>query len=133
MSPQVVERLEQAGLVVRRVAGQTRQDTAIRVWEFSEAEFGWVLGHVNLARGDDPVDALPGAAHAARDYAPILLTVSRDELGEANREFLRTRVRQQGDILSDSTVIDVFGDSSAVSDAVVRDAELAAAQSPPPA
>ena len=133
VSPQVVARLEQAGLMVRRVAGQTRQDTAIRVWEFAEQEFGWLLGHINLARGDNPVDALAGAPHAARDYAPILLTVNRDELGEANREFLRTRVRQQGWAQSDSTVIDVFGDASAVSDAVVRDAELAAALSPPPA
>lgn len=134
VSEQVVQQLRQIGMTVRRVAGPNRQVTAIRVWEFAEQELGWILGHVNLARGDAPVDALAGGPHAGREKAPILLTVSRDELGEVNREFLRSRPRRQDLDRSnnDSSVIDVFGDASAVSDAVVRDAEMAAAQSPPP-
>lgn len=133
VSAQVVTDLEQAGLKVRRVAGQTRQETAIRVFEFAEQEFGWILGHVNLARGDNPVDALAGGPHAGSELSPILLTVGRDDLGETNREFLRTRTRRQNPDRSfiDPGVIDVLGDSSAVSDAVVRDAETAAAQAPP--
>ena len=135
VSERVVRQLRELGMSVRRVAGPTRQETAIRVFEFAEQKFGWVLGHVNIARGDAPVDALAGGPHAGRERAPILLTVSRDELGEVNREFLRSRPRRQ-DLdrsANDSTVIDVLGGDVAVSDIVVRDAELAAMQSPPPA
>ena len=131
VSERVVAQLEQLGVAVRRVAGLTRQETAIRVFELAEQEFGWELNHVNLARGDSPVDALAGGPHAGQELAPILLTVSRDELGEVNREFLRTRPRRPHPDVNNHSVIDVFGDSSAVSDAVVRDAEQAAAQAPP--
>ena len=133
VSDTVVQQLQQLGMQVRRVAGSTRQETAIAVWDFAEQELGWVLNHVNLARGDNPVDALAGGPHAGRERAPILLTVSRDELGEANREFLRTRARGANPDANNRSSIDVFGDGSAVSDAVVRDAELAASQAPPPA
>jgi hypothetical protein len=133
VSQQVVTQLEQLGMKVLRVAGRTRQETAVRVFEFAEKEFGWQLSHVNLARGDSPVDALAGGPHAGQERAPILLTVNRDELGEVSREFLRTRPRRQNPDPNNSSAIDVFGDASAVSDAVVRDAELAGSQSPPPA
>lgn len=133
VSEQVVAQLKQLGMQVRRVAGPTRQETAISVFDFAQQEFGWILEHVNLARGDNPVDALAGGPHAGSEHAPILLTVNRDELGEANREFLRTRERRQDPNRSDHPDIDVFGDDSAISDAVVRDAELAASQSPPSA
>lgn len=131
VSEQVVQQLKQIGMTVRRVAGRTRQETAIGVWDFAQQEFGWVLNHVNLARGDEPVDALAGGPHAGRERAPILLTVSRDELGEANREFLRTRPRGENPDANNPHDLDVLGDDSAISDAVVRDAEAAASQAPP--
>lgn len=119
VSPAVVRELEALGLRVRRVAGQSRQETAIRVFEFAEQEFGWTLRHVNLARGDDFADALAGGPHAGEERAPILLTTDVDDLSAATRDFLRSRA---GTVAS----IDVLGDRTAVSDAVVQQAQTAA-------
>ena len=119
VSDNVVREIEALGITVRRVAGSNRQETAIKVFEFAEAEFAWKVDHVNLARGDGFADAIAGGPHAGEDMAPVLLTVGVNDLGSVNREFLRRR---------SSTVasIDVFGDSTAVSDAVVADAKNAA-------
>ena len=119
VSAAVAQELRDLGYAVRRIAGATRQETAVRLFEFAEAEFGWVLDHVNLARGDGFADAVAGGPHAGREKAPILLTASAADLGEVTRSFLRSRARTVASL-------DVFGDASVVSDAVVEDARRAA-------
>ena len=74
---------------------------------------------MNLARGDGFADALAGGPHGGEERAPILLTASVDDLTTATRDFLRSRA---GTISS----IDVLGDTTAVSDAVVEQARTAA-------
>lgn len=119
VSAAVAQQLRDLGYAVRRVAGANRQETAVRLLEFAEAEFGWTLDHVNLARGDGFADAIAGGPHGGREEAPILLTVSVDNLGDATRSFLRSRAKTVASI-------DVFGDASVVSDEVVADARRAA-------
>lgn len=121
VSSQVVRDIERLGLGinVRRIAGQNRQETAVKVFEYAEQALGWTPEHVNLARGDGFADALAGAPHAAVERSPVLLTARVDELGSVTREFLRSR---SGTVSS----IDVFGGPGAVSDAVVADARAAA-------
>jgi D-alanyl-D-alanine carboxypeptidase len=122
VSDGVVADLEDMGMTVRRIAGASRQDTAIEIFKFAEQHFGWDLTHVNLTRGDNYPDALAGGPHGGQERAPILLTVGKDQLGSATREFLRSR----SDTIES---IDVFGDATAVSDAVVEDARQAATSS----
>lgn len=122
VSEQVVRDVEALGLKVRRVAGTTRQDTAVKMFEFAEQTFGWQVNHVNLARGDDFADAIAGGPHAGEDAAPILLTAGVNELSSTTRDFLRARSETIASI-------DVFGDGTAVSDAVVEDARRAATSS----
>lgn len=119
VSAAVAQQLRDLGYAVRRVAGANRQETAVRLFEFAEVEFGWTLDHVNLARGDGFADAIAGGPHAGREEAPILLTVSVSNLGEVTRSFLQSRAQSVASI-------DIFGDSSVISDEVVEDARRAA-------
>ena len=74
--------------------------------------------HVNLARGDEPADALSGGMHAGAERAPILLTQGPGSLGAATAAELRYR--------SISLISgDVFGGPAAVSDAVLQAAVAA--------
>jgi putative cell wall-binding protein len=102
-----------------RLAGVTRQETAIEVLRYAESQLGWTIDHVNLVRGDGFADALAGGPHAGAEGAPMLLTAGVDDLGEVAREFLRSRAGTIGSI-------DVLGGESAVSEAVVADAQAAA-------
>lgn len=103
---------------VERIAGGTRSETAVKLAELAVAR-GWPLDHVNIARGDHFPDALSGGPHGGFEDGPILLTESSTTLGTATRDFLRSH---------SATVesIHVFGNSAAVSDAVVAEAVAAA-------
>ncbi|WP_337060624.1 cell wall-binding repeat-containing protein [Kineococcus sp. G2] len=115
VSEQVVAQLEAMGLTVRRVAGADRQATSVAMFDFAAQEFGWTPQHVTLARGDAFADAVAGATRAGRRHAPMLLTTGPDDLGGAARAFLNTHA---GEV----STLEVLGDQSAVSDAVVADA-----------
>jgi len=119
VSADVAQQVADLGYAVRRIAGGNRQETAIRLFEFAEAEFGWAVDHVNLARGDGFADAIAGGPHAGREQAPVLLTVSADDLGQVTRSFLESRAQT-------ISSIDVFGDHTAVSHEVVAGAQQAA-------
>lgn len=119
VSPRVVAQVEALGIRVLRVAGATRSETAVEVFEFAEREFGWRLEHVVLTRGDGFADAVAGATAAGLRKAPVLLTAGPGDLGGATRALLRARA---GTVRS----MDVLGDATAVSDAVVQDAVRAA-------
>ncbi|MBW3620446.1 MAG: cell wall-binding repeat-containing protein [Actinobacteria bacterium] len=59
---------------VLRVAGDTREETAVAVAEFAMRQFDYTGELVVLARSDDFPDALAAGLHAGRHDAPILLT-----------------------------------------------------------
>ena len=119
VSDRVVQQVQALGLEVVRVAGATRHSTAVEVFRLAEREFGWNLGNVTLTRGDGFADAVAGANASGRRKAPLLLTVGPDDLGSATRELLRSG---KGTVRT----MDVLGDATAVSDAVVQDAVRAA-------
>ena len=119
VSDRVVRQVQALGLKVLRVAGATRQETAVEVFEFAEREFGWRLEDVTLTRGDGFADAVAGSVESGRRRAPVLLTDGPTALGGAARELLRSR---RGTVRS----MTVYGDATAVSDAVVKDAVRAA-------
>lgn len=104
---------------VRRVAGATRQETAVAVADYALAGPAGDATHVNLARGDDYPDALAGSAHGGLENAVTLLTVSPTELGEPTRAWL-------ADHADEVESIDVFGSPVAVSDEVWEEAKAAA-------
>ncbi len=104
---------------VRRIAGATRQETAIAVADYAIAERAGEATHVNLARGDDYPDALAGSPHGGLEDAVTLLTVSPTELGESTRAWL-------ADHADEIESVDVFGSPVAVSDEVWEEAKTAA-------
>lgn len=119
VSEQVVRDVEALGIKVRRIAGSTRQATAVEVFKFAEQEFGWTLAHVNLARGDAFPDAIAGGPHGGKEKAPILLTATKDDLSAVTRNFLRERS-------ATISSLHVFGSKDAIAAAVVEDARAAA-------
>lgn len=118
VSAQVEQRIQSMGVIVERIAGATRQETATRIADFERTRLNWIVTHVNLARGDAFPDALAGGPHAGSEAAPVLLT-DPNALSPETRAFLRANAATIGEI-------DVFGDASAVSEAVVEDARQAA-------
>ncbi|TKC17000.1 SpoIID/LytB domain-containing protein [Robertmurraya kyonggiensis] len=71
ISDQVINELRSLGVTsVERVAGTTRYDTSVAIAK----KFNYDLSTVFFARGDIFIDALPGAALAARFDAPVILT-----------------------------------------------------------
>lgn len=119
VSQAVEERLLGLGFEVHRIAGTTRQGTAVELAEFARRHFGWSYTHVNLARGDAFPDTVTAAPHAGRERAPTLLTVSIDELGAVTRQALA----DNADVIES---LHVYGDRTAVSDAAVGEAREAA-------
>lgn len=104
ISPAVVQRLEAlTDGQVTRLAGKNRFATAVAV---SRAHFQPGVAVVYLAAGTNFPDALTGGAAAARDGAPVLLTL-RDALpAETAAELQRLRPGR----------VFVLGATSAVSD-----------------
>ncbi len=119
VSAQVEDRIRSMGILVERIAGATRQETATRIADFERTRLNWIITHVNLARGDTFPDALAGGPHAGSEGAPVLLTADPTTLSDVTRAYLRANAATIGEI-------DVFGDASAISDAVVDDARQAA-------
>lgn len=118
VSDSVASELRRRGYAVRRVAGTTRQGTAVAVADLL-ASVTRHPAHVILARGDTFPDALAAGVHGGVEQAPILLTVDPTQLGQVTEDWLRRN----------SAAIDtlhVIGDTTAISDPVVRQAERAA-------
>lgn len=120
ISGAVEAQLVARGLTVRRLAGPTRQDTAIELARFANQHFpAWDLSHVNLTRGDRFPDALSVGPLGAYERAPTLLTESPTALGASTRAFLEQHAAQIDDL-------HVIGDETAVSGAVEAEAVAAA-------
>jgi len=119
VSNEVSSSISDLGITVQRLAGPTRQETAVSVGEFelgNDPEFDGK--EFSLARGDSFADALAGASHAGIQGAPILLTQTPTQLGFAAAGFLQ---RQSGTLETGW----VYGGTGAVSDDVVEQARTA--------
>ncbi len=117
------------GLVVMRIAGRDRTETATRVADYEldpnsklavdNRALTFDAAHVNLARGDDYPDALAGGPHAGEELSPVLLTSSPNVLGPTTRTWLTVH---------SGTLLDghLFGGPAAISTTVQSDATTAA-------
>lgn len=117
---QVEAELRALGLSVRRIAGVSRQETAVEFAEFARDEVfpDWPINHFNLARGDAFPDALAGGRLGEAERAVTLITENPTTLGAATERFLRENA-------STITSFHVLGDESAVSPRVVEAARSA--------
>lgn len=130
VSPAVAGTIEDLGIRVTRLAGQTRVDTAVVIAAFAAREELVVPGAVNLAFGRNFPDALALGPAAGADPSPVLLTDGVDDLGGA------AVTSYLGGLECVDRVV-VGGGTAAVSDAVVAQAraqvaDLAACAPPPP-
>ena len=107
-----------------RLAGATRQGTAVAFAKYAVDELGFTRLHVNLARGDVLADAMAAGPHGGVERSPILLTVSNGQLGAVTRDYL-----VQESITLESA--DVVGGPAAVSAEVVAEATDAANSNDP--
>lgn len=121
VSPGVEDAIEDLGIDVQRVFGDTRYETATAFADWAVANLGFTTTHVNLATGEKFPDALTLAAHAAADYsgpAPIVLTPT-GFLPESTEMWLRDHAEP------DNTAIHVAGGEMAIADDVVAAARAA--------
>lgn len=110
-----VERhLEEDTRAVLRVAGESREDTAVAVAEFAMREFDYTGELIVLARSDDFPDALAAGLHAGRHDAPILLTPP-DQLAQPTAALLH-------DLCPAVEVVRAVGGPVAISEATLADA-----------
>lgn len=135
ITPAVESSLQGLGILTRRFAGANRLDTARQFGDFAIDFLGYSRTAVAVARGDDFPDALAGGPHAglaaaatqtrpAKAAGVIVLTESLSSAGTETLAFLRQRQGSVGVFgatapLSPVTDVDVYGGTSAVSDAVV--------------
>lgn len=119
VSARVEAEIRSYGVTVDRLQASNRQGTAVAVAEFTADTLGWRLEHFNLTRGDNFPDALAGGPLGGVELAPTLLTVGSDVLGSETESFLEAHRDAIGSF-------HVFGDESAVSQDVVREAQAAA-------
>ena len=101
-------------IAVRRLAGDTRQGTAVAMAGFATSELGFSRLHATLARGDMMVDAVAGGPHAGAEAAVILLTGNAGSLSNPTRSYLAAEA-------TTLESVHVFGGPQAVSDAVAAD------------
>lgn len=121
VSPGVEDAIEDLGIDVQRVFGDTRYETATAFADWAVANLGFTTTHVNLATGEKFPDALTLAAHAAADYsgpAPIVLTPT-GFLPETTEMWLRDHAEP------DNSAIHVAGGEMAIADDVVAAARAA--------
>lgn len=111
------------GVDVRRIAGDDRTATAVAVADLAVDELSFSVTHANLARGDDFADALSGSANAGEELAPILLTLSPDQLGTPTGDYFADKAETL-------STIHVYGGPAAVTDSTVNAAELQAGRTP---
>ena len=87
LGPAVESALTGMGLVVKRLAGADRTQTAKAVAEFALGH-GFRDDRINLATGSIFADAMSSTPAAGRDRVPLLLTVNTTTLGSGATEYL---------------------------------------------
>lgn len=119
VNDEVVREIEATGIRVRRLAGATRQETAVAVGTFAAESLEFAMDRALVARGDQFADALAAGTRGGRLRAPIVLVQGPDDLGDVARAFLRAHV--------DSLVaVEVMGGERVLARPVVDDALQAA-------
>jgi hypothetical protein len=103
------------GLTTERLAGGTRQQTAIAIANAEHNIFGFLFAHMLLALGDNFPDALAGGPLGGLLKSPVLLTGDTNNLSSDTQGFFNQ---------NDGTVneISAFGGGDAISDAVLASA-----------
>jgi putative cell wall-binding protein len=119
VSDAVVTQIKAMGIGVRRIAGPTRQDTALAIASFAAANLGYAMDRVLLARGDQFADALSAGTRGGRLRAPVLLVAGPRAIGDNVRAFLSEHVETLA-------TVDVLGGEGVISEAVAEDAVQAA-------
>jgi putative cell wall-binding protein len=107
----VVDALTAMGLKVERVAGDTRQATAVAIADYAVTRLGWAPDEILLANGTAFADALSAAGLAGGASAPILLTDSAVAVGGAAPAWLASHGIRR---------VRALGGSGALSDGIVR-------------
>ena len=115
VSDDVARRIFSLGVEVRRIAGPTRQETAVAVADLTVAELAFPADRVLLARSDNPADALTGGIRGGTVFAPILLTDSVDALGLATAGFI---TENRGTI----TTVEALGGTAGINQSVLDNA-----------
>jgi putative cell wall-binding protein len=118
ISASVETQIQDSGFTVRRLAGSTRQATAVAVADLL-GQLTHKPTHVILARGDTYPDALAAGPHGGIENAPILLTTDPNHLNDTTADWLRRNA-------STIDTLHIAGDDTAITDAVVHEAEAAA-------
>lgn len=115
VSTETAARIFSLGIDVRRIAGDSRQETAAEAAEVTLGELGFPADRVLLARSDSFADALAGGIRGGFVLAPILLTADVDDLGQAAAGFI---VAHKDTI----ETIEALGGTAGISDAVLANA-----------
>jgi putative cell wall-binding protein len=119
VSEATAQSIQAMGIVVNRVAGNDRTDTAAMVADHAIDNLGFVNTSVDLARGDAFADALAGAPHAGKATAPLLLTAGPNSLGLPTRAWFTKRAPTLAAGF-------ILGGTGAISSAVEAEARAAA-------
>lgn len=115
VSDAVVNDLTTLGVTSERLAGETRQGTALAVANFEYGVLGFGGDDMVLARGDDYPDALAAGPRAGDEIMPIILTNSPTALGKDGSDFIKGHAHELNRI-------EVFGGTAAISQAVEDEA-----------
>jgi putative cell wall-binding protein len=110
-------------LVVDRIAGADRTETARLFAEYGIAKLGFRSDGIDVARGDLYPDALAGGPHAGNDKHPILLTASPTVASNSVGTGVIKYATDHSNSLASGHV---FGGTSAVSTATELEIEAAA-------
>ena len=111
----VVEELSAAGYAVRRVAGPSRFETAHAVAALTEEVRGFAPPQVTLVGADDPAAALAAGPVAGAASGVLALVPRGDDLGAANRTWLRAQCGAVRELLA-------VGPQDVVTDAALAEA-----------
>lgn len=79
VSQGIESQLSEFGHVSSRLGGDTRYDTALRIYDYGKATCGWNGDYAILARGDDFADSLSIAPFACSSKVPVLLSMSNEQ------------------------------------------------------
>jgi hypothetical protein len=118
-----VAQLTAAGYNVRRIAGTTRQGTAVELAKAMINEWGYSNSSTSLARGDNFPDSLTGGPWSGANAQVILLTGNATTLSAETTAFISA---WESLFCNELQWIDVFGGTGAVATSTVQDAVNAA-------
>ncbi len=119
VSEAVVDAIEDRGVRVVRLGGDTRVETSTVVAAWTAEQLGFGTDDVMLARGDDFPDSITAAQLAGKGLRPLVISATPEVLSQEGRAFFR-------DHCGTIEVVQAVGGEAAVSTAVLEEAETAA-------